>query len=551
MALTRYRRLVARGRCAALALMMVTAMTGGSACGANPRAGSAEAAVADVTAVAITTVAPDSVNPTVSTPPDSLTPAPANATGGASAGLKPSANPAVTWVATENARAGTDAWRVTNQTTLTFIEGYSDVTSAAPGATVRLYTNTESDRWRMQVYRLGWYGGSRGRQVSESEWVKGLQQVARTYDKSTGLAEARWQATLTFVVPADWLTGTYIFKLVTDDGAQFQLPFTIRDDNARNTVMLVNAVTTWQAYNGWGGCSLYECRGDRSRARANIVSFDRPYDRAYNNGSADLLDHELSLIALVEQLGLSVSYVTDVDLHERPSLMAAQRAVLSLGHDEYYTTQMRRTLEAARDKGVNLAFLGANAVYRKIRLEPSWDGRANRREVNYRSVKDPGTKGALKETTIEWRTAPVSEPEGRLIGVQSACANVDAPLKVTAPNHWLMAGTGVRDGQLFESLVGNEFDQLAEVSPKNIDVLARSPVRCNASTLGTHNMTYYSHASGAGVFATGTIWWICAIDSVCSVPANQSFVRQVTENLLRAFAAGPAGTAHPSGLSAR
>jgi hypothetical protein len=529
-------------------LAIVGLMLGG-ACGANPVATEPnEAAVAGVTAVAVSTTLPPVADSADSRPTDSLTPAPgATETTMIQSGSEPPAD----WVRKENARPGTEAWRVTNQTTLTFIEGYSDVTSAAPGQTVTLFTNTESDRWRMQVYRLGWYGGTRGRLVSESEWVKGVRQVPHTYDKSTGLAEARWQPTLRFVVPADWLTGTYLFKLVTDDGAQYQLPFTVRNDSARDTVMLVNAVTTWQAYNGWGGCSLYECRGDRSRARANVVSFDRPYDRAYHNGSADLLDHELSLIALAEQMGLSVSYVTDVDLHERPELMLAQRAVLSLGHDEYYTTQMRRTLEAARDRGVNLAFLGANAVYRKIRLEPSWDGRANRREVNYRSDKDPGTKGVLKETTVEWRKAPVSEPEARLIGVQYACANVDAPLKVTAPNHWLMAGTGVRDGQLFESLVGNEFDQVADSSPKNIDVLARSPVKCNASTTGTHNMTYYSHSSGAGVFATGTIWWICAIDSVCSVPANEKFVRQVTENMLRVFAAGPAGLTHPSGASGR
>jgi hypothetical protein len=451
------------------------------------------------------------------------------------------------WVKTENSRIGSDGWTIKNQTKFTFIEGYADATSAAPGESVTLFVNTESDRWHAQIYRLGYYGGTRGRLVAETDWTKTPKQKPLTYDKANGLAEARWDPSLRFVIPADWLSGIYIFKLATDDGAQYQLPITVRNDHATGDLVFVSAVTSWQAYNLWGGCSLYECPGDRSRARANVVSFDRPYAREYQNGSADLLDHELGLVALIEELGLPVSYVTDIDLHSRPALATGHRAILSPAHDEYYTTAMRRTLEAARSKGTNLAFFGANAIYRKIRLEPSWDGRANRREVNYRSAKDPGTKGAVKETTVEWRIAPINEPEAALVGVQYACANVDAPMKISNAAHWVFAGTKVTEGQSLPSLVGNEFDTVAAASPKNLDVLARSPVSCGGGVSGTHNMSYYSASSGAGVFATGTIWWICALDALCSVPENKAFVRGVTANVLQAFAAGPAGTAHPSG----
>jgi hypothetical protein len=520
-----------------------------SACGANAASGGptnpalSEAAVPTSEApLASIADRPDSVT----LPPAELVPvATTTPTTGTSSAL------ASDWVTTENLRIGSDGWTIKNQTKFTFIEGYAGTTSAAPGESVTLFVNTESDRWHAQIYRLGFYGGARGRLVSESDWTKTPKQKPLTYDKSTGLAEARWEPSLRFVVPADWLSGIYIFKLVTDDGAQYQLPITIRNDQATNDLVFVSAVTSWQAYNLWGGCSLYECPGDRSRARANIVSFDRPYAREYHDGSADLLDHELGLVALIEELGLPVSYVTDVDLHTRPALATGHRSILSPAHDEYYTTPMRRTLEAARSKGTNLAFFGANAVYRKIRLEPSWDGRANRREVNYRSTKDPGTKGAVKETTVEWRIAPVGEPEAALIGIQYACANVDAPMKIANAAHWVYAGTKVTEGQSLPSLVGNEFDTVASSSPKNLDVLARSPVSCGGGVNGTHNMSYYSAPSGAGVFATGTIWWICALDALCSVPENKAFVRAVTTNVLQAFAAGPAGTAHPSGKTAK
>jgi hypothetical protein len=525
-------------------LCLITASCGANTAVGNPTTpttAAAEASVpAAITAVPeVTAAVPEVTAAAPAATTTSVTPAPAPS----STAAKPA-----DWVTAENARTGSDGWAIKNQTKLTFIEGYADTTSAAPGESVTLFVNTESDRWHTQVYRLGWYGGAKGRLVAETDWAKGQKQKPPVYDKKTGLAEAQWVSSTKFVVPADWITGIYILKLVTDDGAQYQLPITIRDDTAKDDLVFVSAVTSWQAYNGWGGCSLYECPGDRSRARANIVSFDRPYAREYHDGSADLFDHELGMVALIEQLGLPVSYVTDVDLHTRTSLRTGHRAILTAGHDEYYTTAMRRTLEAARASGTNLAFFGANAIYRKIRLEASWDGRPNRREVNYRTTKDPGTKGAVKETTVEWRVSPINEPEAALVGVQYACANVEAPLKIANAKHWVYAGTNVTEGQKFPSLVGNEFDTLAAESPKNIDVLARSPVSCDKSNTGIHNMTFYAAPSGAGVFATGTIWWICALDNLCSVPENRPFVRTVTTNVLQAFAAGPAGKAHPSGV---
>jgi hypothetical protein len=99
-----------------------------------------------------------------------------------------------------------------------------------------------------------------------------------------------------------------------------------------------------------------------------------------------------------------------------------------------------------------------------------------------------------------------------------------------------------------KKLVAIEADGLGPSSsePSNLEVLASSPVIYKDS-LYNHAMTYYSADSGAGVFATGTIGWINALDiAEWGDEEVSTFVRGVTTNVLQAFASGPAGIAHPS-----
>jgi hypothetical protein len=442
------------------------------------------------------------------------------------------------WVREENARPGTPGWRLGPGDAAAWVDAYADRTSVSVGDSFRLMVDTASPAWSVRAYRLGFYGGAGARLVWQSPEVPGRRQPAAVVDKATGMAEARWAPSLSVGVDDAWTPGVYVLVVSTGRGGVY-VPLTVRDDAVAADLLVLQAVTTWQAYNPWGGCSLYSCTTQKGRSRATVVSFDRPYARSYNDGSADLLDHDQPLISFVEELGLDVDYATSVDLDERPVLASRRHGVVSPGHDEYYSTAMRQGLEDALGAGTNLAFLGANAVYRHIRLEPGHDGAPDRRVVNYRSAAaDPARAPADK--TVEWRLAPLNRPEAALVGIQYACAGVNGDLRVAGADHWVWAGTGVRDGQVLPSLVGNEYDAVAPgVSPAGLVRLARSPVRCGGRT-GEHAMAYRVAPSGAGVFATGTIWWPCALDGSCSPAANAPFVRGATGNVLRRFAAGPA-----------
>jgi len=234
-------------------------------------------------------------------------------------------------------------------------------------------------------------------------------------------------------------------------------------------------------------------------------------------------------------------------LHREPSLALSRRAIVSPGHDEYYSDTMPQTLVDARAAGVNLAFFGANAIYRRVRLEPGATEAADRRMVNYRGLHDPAVATDPLQATLTWRDDPIDAPEADITGIEYACANARADMLLTNTGSWVYAGTGAVEGDVIPDIVGIEMDALPPRSrtAPTLEVLAASPVRCNDDT-DQHVMAYHSLPSGSGVFATGTIDWGCGLDGTCDDIAASDVVRGVTVNVLRVFAAGPAGATNPS-----
>jgi len=453
-------------------------------------------------------------------------------------------------VAQENARPGTLGWTVQHPSTAGQIEAYADRVSAQVGDTVELFVTSTAPTWNATAYRMGWYGGALARQVWRSPLQRGVRQPPATYTRATGMIVAHWAPSLAVPITTDWPPGDYLFKLVASTGWDTYVPLTVRDDASNAPILIVNAVTTWQAYNLWGGADLYSSyvsgAGGRAYAgsRADVVSFDRPY--RLGNGSGDFLGNEEKLVKLVEMAGLDVSYTTDVDLAEHPQLLLQHRVIVSLGHDEYYSTAMRDALEAARDRGVNLVFLGANAVYRHIRLQPSALG-PDRIEVNYRIAGlDPDNRTDPAEVTVSWRQAPVNRPESTLLGEMYQCNPVRADMVVTDPAAWVWTDVGLAAGRRLPGLIGSEYDHWdrTEQQPagSGVELLAQSPLSCRGRS-GTSDFTYYVAPSGAGVLDTGTNAWV---PSILDDPRIGWIVARVTLTILQAAAAGPLGQHHPA-----
>jgi hypothetical protein len=443
----------------------------------------------------------------------------------------------------ENKLAGTSAWRIAHQGADDAINGYASAQSVLPGESFRLYVSTTAASFRVDAFRFGWYSGHEARLVWHSGAHRGHLQTATHITSGTHMVVAPWQPAMT-VPTGGWPAGSYLLRLDASNGSQRYVPITVRSASTAGRVVIINDNTTWQAYNTWGGYSLYQGPDGLGADRGYQVSFDRPYD---GDGAVRFLAFDQAAISVAERTGVPLAYETDVDLDAHPGILDGARAVVTLGHDEYYSLAMRNALVSARDAGTNLAFLGANAIYRHIRF-----ANGDRVIICYKEAAiDPLFGKDDADTTQQWRQAPDSRPESVITGVFYECNPVSDPYVVYDPASWLFAGTGVYRGETFPGMVGPEYDRLnpAVPYPKPMQVLAHSPLRCGGIPTYSDSV-YYTTSSGAGVFASGTMRWVCAMRGPhCGhglTWAAERFVDRATENMLRAFAAGPAGRQHPA-----
>jgi hypothetical protein len=466
------------------------------------------------------------------------------------AGGSPNGQMSASPAAPDRPLIGTPDWQVTHPGPEHAIEGFADRVSVAPGEPVRLFVSTTAAGYLVTAFRIGAYQGFDASAVWTSVRLPGGAQAAATIQQPTRTVVAPWRPSLT-VDTTGWPPGNYLFRLDADNGAQQYVPLTVRSPSNDGRVVVINAVTTWQAYNRWGGYSLYQGPDGRREDRSRAVSFDRPYE-AGMSGAGQFLQFELAFLRVAENAGVPLGYATDVDLHADPHLLDGARAVIMLGHDEYWSAAMRRAATAARDRGVNLAFLGGNEVYRHIRLAPTPLGE-NRLEINYKVFdEDPASRTDPTDATQDWRQPPDPRPESVLVGGYYSCFPGRADLVVAEAGNWLLQGI-VHDGERLPGLVGIEYSKvnLSVPTPRPIEVLFHSPVTCGA----THHddfsdSSYYSTPSGAGVFSSGTQDWVCGMDPGCrgGGPGGRTaqVISAITVRLLQQFAAGPAGAAHPA-----
>ncbi|MDP3598857.1 MAG: hypothetical protein Q8S75_17870, partial [Nitrospirota bacterium] len=164
----------------------------------------------------------------------------------------------------ENRKPGTTDWVLTRPALHREIEGFASLTSVNRGDKLAFFVNTKADFYTLQIYRMGWYQGTGAREIAGPVRLKGQVQSQPTTNPDTGLIECRWDNPLILSIPlnrsdaTDWASGIYLAKLTAEPtSAQSYIIFVVRDDARPSTYLVQSSVTTFQAYNNWGGKSLY------------------------------------------------------------------------------------------------------------------------------------------------------------------------------------------------------------------------------------------------------------------------------------------------------
>ena len=416
------------------------------------------------------------------------------------------ASPQKSKIAAENAQRGILDWQPLEPNGRKGeIEGYASQVSVSPGGLLHLHVSTRpAAKYQIQLYRLGWYGGQGGRLLtclpSCPKYLSGRPQPIRPPDAQTGLLRSGWPVTTSFRIPKTWVSGYYVARLILATkpadwprtGTSSVVPFIVKEPaGAKSRILVVSSVNTDQAYNNWGGKSLYNFNSTNGQ-QAVKISFDRPYAGA-------VYFYETRLVQFLEsQPDFDISYTTDVDVHRNPSTLLGHRLVIVSGHNEYWSRTMRTAYERARDRGVNLGFFGGNIGDWQIRFE-----NGERTIVGYKSAeRDPEPDPTNKTTNFRFLTPP--RPQCELMGTTfderapspSGRFRVnDAALK----DRWFV-GTGFKAGDTFVHGAG-ELDVAAPAGcppyPKTTFFAdARSP------TLGV--ATRYRAPSGAIVLGVGS-----------------------------------------------
>ncbi len=372
-----------------------------------------------------------------------------------------------------------------------FVFGYANKLSCVPGEEISFHLSSTAPAVRMTIERRG----AKDETVFEQKDIACSVQPIPDRASSHGCG---WPASFTMAVPDAWRSGCYIATVTPMDGdgkARQTIQFVVRSANPgkETRILLQLSTNTYNAYTNWGGHSLYSYH-DRDGLQGHRVSFDRPLQSQYENW-------ERPFVRWAESNGYTIDYAVNSDLEFHPEILKHYRLVLSVGHDEYWSTAMRDNLEKHIGDGGNVAFLSGNTCCWQVRSEDK--GRSLTCWKQWYNVDPIFRQGDHKLLSTAWSHHLIQRPENQLTGVgflwggyhrsHGQFMDGEASFKVHRPDHWLFEGTNLKRDDRFggkDTIVGYEcdgcemewkdglpFPTSQDGTPKSFTILGTCPAR--------------------------------------------------------------------------
>jgi len=418
------------------------------------------------------------------------------------------------------------------------VSGYVAQQSVAPGQMERIYVNAPGSPYiRIRVFRIGWYGGAGGREVLASGRLPTVRQPRCTHRSATGLTECDWRPTLTFTIPSALPSGVYTAQLSAATGESDCL-FVVRATNPQPLIAQL-ATSTYEAYNAWGGDSLYPSGADRvmltGTKQGVEVSYDRPYDSV--TGAGEFFARDVAMVWFLERYRYPVSYTTSESVDEDPGQLAGHRAVIDFGHSEYWSRRQVNAFAHARDAGTSLLFLSSDTLawrarYARASASASEAGGPDHTIVAYKeyAALDPAHAlptgrypgGGASLTGSAYRGCIT--PRLHVRGPPTYRYDAWRPTPALKPS-WLFAHSGITASTRIRGIVGYELDMRTAASPRGTRLLGSGAAPCMSPEPGVlrpgpaqdlAETTLYTARSGALVFSTGTLGWELGLEPVPS-----------------------------------
>ncbi|WP_406695296.1 N,N-dimethylformamidase beta subunit family domain-containing protein [Singulisphaera sp. Ch08] len=428
-------------------------------------------------------------------------------------------------IVAENKREGALDWQLTRVRVDSggfrspWIEGFCSKQSVQAGDEIEFFVSSNPPRkCHLEIFRMGYYGGRGARLVTTIGPLEGkTQPTPQPAEKN--LHECRWEASTRLKIPADWLSGVYLGRLTTvSEGNeaywQSYVVFIVRDERPAD-ILFQCSDNTWQAYNTWPNKYSVYTHPKGGQGPWADVSFDRPYGREAQHsgvvndpltvGSGEFLPFEFPLAYWLEQHGYDVTYCSNSDLLS-PDRGLKCKAFLSVGHDEYWDIRQFRSVEKMRDEGVNLLFLSGNTMCWVTPFREGYTGQSNR--IMFRG----GPYGAENDYAVgrerDHGPFPHRGPdEGLLMGARNIDpVNGGGDWIITKPEHWMFAGTNVKQGDRIPGLIGWEYHGNPADIP-GLEVVAAGTAWQGGVNPQQWTATIYPGPKGNYVFNASTIFW--------------------------------------------
>jgi hypothetical protein len=438
-----------------------------------------------------------------------------------------------------------------------FIEGYAGQVSHVPGDTLAIHASTTAPKFKLEIARL-----SNTRDVVlEAVDVVGKEQSIPENASSHG---CQWLVTWSTTIPSEWKSGYYEVTLrVSDNGGKYthrgprhaesSCFFIVRaaKPGATSRTLIQLSTNTYNAYNNWGGFSLYSYNG-RAGVQGHRVSFHRP-------PSSQFTRWELPLVGWAEANGYVLEYASNNDLEYHPEILEHYNLVLSVGHDEYWSGPMRDRLEEYIGNGGNVAFFSGNTCCWQVRNE---DAGAAQVCWKQRYVMDPVfPSGNFQQLTTLWGHHLVDRPENKLTGVgflfggyhksHGQLMDGSGAYTVHRPDHWLFAGTELKRDDSFggqNTIVGYECDgcdyelrdglpipTFRDGTPESFEILASAPAKWHPDDALFYDRFPPDRMGAAmlGVYKRGgTVVTAGSTDWSHGLQGKDPIVQQITRNVL-------------------